>query len=367
MRILFLCGTLESGKCGGGDYTRRLAGELINQGHEIAICALMDKFVGTTTEEMQKTERTEVSVVRLPYANGFISNCKTAKLWVDNYDPEWISLQYGPFAFHDKGLPFGLGDSIQQLTKGRKLHIMFHELWVGMNREASFKLAYWGRMQRAMIHSFIKKVKPAVIHTQTKLYQLQLNKIGANVSLLPLFSNIKVAYSSPKLKDPNHLCFVVFGAIHSGAPIEAFAKEVSDYAIHKNLKVSFKFIGRCGKEQEHWASILDSFKLEVSILGELSEEIISKELSEASMGIVNTPLDLIEKSGANAAMKEHGLAVISLSHNWIPRGLKIDYDYQKRNQFRLGDVVNALNNKELDTGISLFNIAKSFLNRLKIQ
>ncbi|MFV8374679.1 hypothetical protein [Flavobacterium sp. LB1P71] len=365
MKIIFLCGSLELGKDGVGDYTRRLAGELIRQDHYCAIVAIMDKGVNSTLEEIQESELAiTIPVIRFPYDKGYSVNGKEAKRWIDAFDPEWISLQYVPFSFHPKGLHFGFCVVINKLIKGRKLHVMFHELWVGMNREASFKLQIWGMLQREMISSFIKNLKPLAIHTHTKLYQLQLNKICTSVSLLPLFSNIKVVHSNPKIKNPNHLRFVVFGAIHLGAPIEAFAKEFADYAINKNLKISFTFIGRCGKEQEHWATVLHSFKLEATILGELSAEQISKELSEASIGIVNTPLGLIEKSGANAAMREHGLSVICLSHNWTPRGVRIDYDYQKRYQFESGNITNLINNQEVVAEMSLLRIANSFINTI---
>lgn len=365
MKIMFLCGSVESGKDGVGDYTRRLAGELIRQGHHCGIIAIMDKGVQETIEELQYSEHTNIHVLRLPFKKGFLLNCKEAKGWIDTFDPDWISLQYVPFSFHPKGLPFGLGLAINKLIKGRKLHIMFHELWVGMNTEATFKFRIWGMLQSSMIRSFVKKLNPLSIHTQTKLYQMQLDKIEVVASLLPLFSNIKVLNSSSNLKNPKHLRFIVFGAIHPGAPIKAFAKEVAEYAINEKLKISFTFIGRCGEEQNNWAAIFHSFKLEVTILGELSTEQISKELSQASIGIVNTPLHLIEKSGANAAMKEHGLAVICLSHNWTPRGVRLNYDYQKRHQFKSGDIINLLNNKEPVTEIILFNTANSFINTIK--
>lgn len=364
MKIIFLCGSLEPGKDGVGDYTRRLASELIRQGHECAIVAFMDKGAQQTIEVIQVIDSTNISLLRLPYSNGYKANCIDAKPWIDAFNPDWISLQYVPFSFHPKGLPFSFSKSIQEAAQGRKLHIMFHELWVGMNKEASFKLQTWGQLQRVMIQSFIKNVKPSSVHTQSKLYQWQLKKMDVKVSFLPLFSNIKVVHANYSLKNPKHLRFIVFGAIHSGAPIEAFAKEVANYAISENLKISFTFIGRCGVEQNHWAAILRSFKLEVTILGELSTEQISKELSEASIGIVNTPLYLIEKSGANAAMREHGLTVICLSHNWTPRGVRLDYDYQKTHQFKSGNIADVLNKREVVTEMTVCTIANSFINTI---
>ena len=52
MKIVFLCGSLEPGRDGVGDYTRMLAAEIIRKGHNAAIVALADKyslepFIGT--------------------------------------------------------------------------------------------------------------------------------------------------------------------------------------------------------------------------------------------------------------------------------------------------------------------------------
>ena len=43
MKLLFLCSSLEPGRDGVGDYTRRLAGECLRQGHEVRLLSLNDK------------------------------------------------------------------------------------------------------------------------------------------------------------------------------------------------------------------------------------------------------------------------------------------------------------------------------------
>jgi hypothetical protein len=55
MKIIFLCGSLEPGCDGVGDYTRRLAGELIKQGHHIAAVALNDQYLQEEFTGMQQT------------------------------------------------------------------------------------------------------------------------------------------------------------------------------------------------------------------------------------------------------------------------------------------------------------------------
>jgi len=324
MKILFLCGSLEPGKDGVGDYTRRLAGELIRQGHQCGIIAVMDKDV---QEIAYETQDINIPVFRLPFKNGFALNSKEAKGWVDAFDPDWISLQYVCFSFHSKGLPFGFGAAVKQLTKGRKLHVMFHELWVGMDREASFKLQMWGKLQRIMISSFIKNAAPLVIHTQTKLYQMQLLKFGISVNKLPLFGNIPVidVISEIKSIEPvqNKKVFsiVIFGSIHFGAPVEAFATSVNKYAYKNDLDVEIVFIGRCGEEIKQWLTICESNKITTKVLGEQPAAKISEVLRIADLGITTTPLLLSEKSGTVAAMLEHGLPVLCVSRSWEVKGL----------------------------------------------
>jgi hypothetical protein len=45
-------------------------------------------------------------------------------------------------------------------------------------------------------------------------------------------------------------------------------------------------------------------------LGELEESDVSRALHSADFGIAVSPLEIIDKSGAAAAMREHGLPVI---------------------------------------------------------
>ncbi|RDC66091.1 glycosyltransferase family protein [Adhaeribacter pallidiroseus] len=364
MRIIFLCGSLEIGRDGVGDYTRRLSGELIHQGHQTAIIALYDKGIKEVISYTQQSEDLIIPVLRIPAFYSSNQRCDLAQKWVDNFNPDWLSLQFVPFAFQSKGLTIGLSKLLKKIGSDRCWHVMFHELWVGMDIQSSIKLKLWGQIQKKIIQSMVFRLKPKLIHTQTRLYQEQLYKIGLDSKYLSLFSNIPVHYNRapktyklPQLKVGSSINFVVFGSIHTGAPIELFTQEASLYAKKKGIKLSLTIIGRSGEEQLHWKTVWELRGLVVEILGEQTPERISEVLSKATFGLSTTPSILIEKSGTVAAMFAHGLPVICISRIWTPRGVP---------NFKLPNNVVQYKSGNLETCFLLASSPKLFNNVSKI-
>jgi hypothetical protein len=325
MKIVFLCGSLELGCDGVGDYVRRLAAELSKQGHEPAGIALNDQYIQQEVSIRPETVDAALPMLRLPASWPISRRFQRAQEWTDGFGAEWLSLQFVPFAFHYKGLAFDLGKHLARLGRGRSWHLMVHELWVGMDAEAPLKHRWWGKLQRYLIKSMIKDLQPKVINTQTSLYQAQLAKLGFSSHLLPLFANIPNANLAKTEKTPveesRAVSLVIFGSIHAGAPVEQFAQDAAQYAQENAVTVKLTMIGRCGKEQETWAAIWRAVGLPVEILGEQTPEYISHVLSEASLGVATTPVDVIGKSGTAAAMLEHGLPVLCVAHPWFPVGI----------------------------------------------
>lgn len=83
MKIQFLCGSLEPGRDGVGDYTRRLAGELIRQGNDVSIIALNDRFVKEITDLEQGFEGENIPVLRLPSILKSNIRFSAAKQYID--------------------------------------------------------------------------------------------------------------------------------------------------------------------------------------------------------------------------------------------------------------------------------------------
>lgn len=271
-----------------------------------------------------------VPVTRVPSGMAAEEKLRRLKKALDNFNPQWLSLQFVPFAFDDKGLFFGLTGFLARLGEGRSWHIMFHELWVGMEKESPAKHFWWGMLQKRLITSLLRKLKPAAIHTQASLYLAQLQKMGFNAAHLPLFSNIPVKAPVTVQKNNGNnddttakkVSFVLFAAIHQGAPAQSFARDVAAYGRSAGIKFKLILVGRCGAGQDAWTKAWVDEGMEVSVLGEQPSQRLSEIFFTASAGISTTPYALAEKSGSVAAMQEHGLPVICVSYPWTPRWIK---------------------------------------------
>lgn len=318
MRIVFLCGSLEQGRDGVGDYTRRLGRELIRSNHEVALISLNDRHIQNVSEEDLEIEGVFFKTIRLARTMSWKVRIKRAKGFVNSFDPQWLSLQFVPFSFQNKGLPWFLARQMEKLGAGRNWHIMFHELWIGMDKKASFKHRVLGRLQKYIIKRTINVLEPKSIHTQTKLYQAHLEKLGFRAEILPLFGNIPNFF--PTEAHNEHLINIaVFGGIHHGAKLNKMIKELP-----KTNQYKFHFIGNNGPGQEDWVEILIKNNIEYELYGWMGMREVSKVLSKCQWGLTTTPYYLSEKSGSAAAMLDHNLTVFCIARKWKPRNMKLN-------------------------------------------
>ncbi|MRI02112.1 hypothetical protein GH721_16325 [Kriegella sp. EG-1] len=316
MKIVFICGSLEPGKDGVGDYTRRLASELIKQNHEVSVIALNDSFISANNSSSQFFENIKIDTLRLASTLNVKSREILAKNWIQKKDPEFLSLQFVPFSYHPKGIPFGLTKLLLTIGAERKWHIMFHEIWLGMNIESSTKHKIIGKIQQGIIKTIFKKLQPKIVHTHSQLYKCLLENIGISASILPLYSNIPVCELNNEKNMNDAIQFVVFGGIAPSSNFEQFAIEVANLSKKQNKNICLTFVGRNGPHQKQWVEIWKKLNLEYNILGELSPKEISYTLKTMNIAITTTPYALIEKSGAAAAMACHNIPVISISNSW---------------------------------------------------
>lgn len=348
MKIFFICGSLEPGRDGVGDYSRRLCGALLRKGIEVQILSLCDHHAGTFVRENQMVEGHTILVNRIPVST---SN-KQCFIWsqeiIIDFKPDWISLQYVPYSFHPKGLPFWLPSFLKKLKGNHQWHFMFHELWIGMDRKASFKNKCIGLLQKKILLQILKGKEKIILNTQIDLYQSIIKSLGYNVQILPLFSNIikKVALDLETIIAHSELRFCLFGSIHYGAPVEKFIKDLNLVLSMSNEKrlLKFIFIGHCGVAIEEWKGVLLSNKINFEITGFVKDEEISTILSSCNYGISTTPYILNQKSGSLAAMLDHQLPSICVARDWEVKG------------FNQGMFLNLINYKNQET-------IEQFINR----
>ncbi|MBW1655018.1 hypothetical protein [Flavobacterium quisquiliarum] len=326
MDILFVCGSAEAGKDGVGDYTRRLCAELLHRKHDVRILALCDNQSNFFVTESQLIGKDQVTVYRIPAATDVKQRFTWTKQIVNDFQPDWISLQFVPYSFNPKGLPFWLPSFLKNLKGNHKLHIMFHELWIGMDLDATIKSKCIGLMQKTLISKILKTKEKVVIHTQTDLYKSKISKLGYNAQILPLFSNIAKSNEAEHKGMVYHsdLRFCVFGNIHYGAPVEQFIYDLKlVLSISKEIRtLKFVFIGNCGAEIEEWKKVLKANEIRFEETGFVNDFEISEILSSCQYGISTTPYLLNQKSGSLASMFDHELAVLCVARKWDVRGFK---------------------------------------------
>lgn len=375
MRITFLCSSLEPGRDGVGDYTRLLAEECVRQGHECSLIALHDRHVSEPIEEavpvspspshVSVSASQDVSVsasppisafqdvsvsafqnvspplplLRLPSTMPWPERVQRATSFLKQFEPDWISLQFVPYGFNDKGLIWTLSRHLHQIIGNCRQHIMFHELWIGEAKQSPLRHRIIGVVQRWFILNMISKLKPALIHTHTPLYAAMLQEQGFPASILPLFGNIPVIMSDaentkwlwdelaaagcPVTHENRSRFWLIgfFGTLHPEWEPEPFFSILSAAAKAAGKCVCLLAIGRLGCGEEHWSAYAQRYAREFSFisLGEQAAERISELLHAVDFGVATSPWQLISKSGTAAAMLDHGLSVIVNRDNFHSR------------------------------------------------
>jgi glycosyltransferase involved in cell wall biosynthesis len=324
MNILFICGSAEPGKDGVGDYTRLLCYELIRLGHIAQIVSLCDQKVSIFTNQNQETEEAKITVYRIPISSPNHQRLLWSQEILNEFQPDWISLQFVPYSFNSKGLPFWLPSFLYKLKGNHKWHIMFHELWIGMDSNAAFKSRCIGLLQKKLVSKILREKEKIIINTQSDLYQYKIAALGYIAQILPLFSNIIKNNRSIRgtTNDDLELKFCIFGSIHFGAPVEKFIDELKQFLFTRKEKriLKFVFIGHCGVAIEEWKKVLLANKINFEITGFVTDKQISNILSSCQYGISTTPYILNQKSGSLAAMFDHQLSVLCVARKWTLNG-----------------------------------------------
>ncbi len=331
MNCVFLCACLEPGRDGVGDYCRGLAEELVALGHQAGIVAINDSFVDT-----EKLIESPLPMLRLPQKADWKSRIEITAKFLGAMKAEWVSFQFVSYGIHPKGLARGFARICQPLIEGRKVHVMCHELWIGAAQGSPLKDRIIGRLQKQYILDWLRVVKPRVVNTTNAAYRHMLAREKIAAAELPLFGNIQISDGDSKWMEQElagagvaksargqYWIFGVFGGIPPVWDATELLERVLPIADKKNKKVILAAIGRHGAGELALAKAQERFRGRVQVLrfGERSESQISEFLDAVDFGVATVPWRLFGKSGAAAAMLEHGLPVI-VTRNEIRIGLE---------------------------------------------
>lgn len=328
MKLLFFCGSLEPGRDGVGDYTRRLAGECAGRGHDCTVLALHDPSASRPSDLTSG----EVRLIRLPATSAWTKRIASARRHMQRFNPDWVSWQFVAQAFHPRGfLPAVLLQNAAEL-RGPRCHLMMHELWLGLERGAAWRARALGWLQRRGVLCLLDQLNPDCLQTSNATYQAALGREGHVAEVLGLFGNVPVAADFPgraltlagwrpgPAGAHAPLVAVTFGTLHPQWQPAATADWLRATAARLGRTAFLIALGRTGA---HATAILDGFRQQgigVAETGELAEANVSHLLQAADLGIAPHPWALIGKSGAAAAMLDHGLPVLVPRDDWRLRG-----------------------------------------------
>lgn len=328
MKIAFITSSLEPGKDGVGDYTRLLAEECVRQGHSCCLVSLNERSLTQISESKIAVDYLEILLLCLPISMPWKQRIAYAEKLLALFQPDWISLQFVPYGYQDKGIIIKLRKRLQPLLKGRQLHIMFHELWIGQSTSAKLRERLVGTVQKFFILQLIKQLQPLVVHTSNSTYVALLKQNGVSASRLPLFGSISITSQNAerwlfselqelglniKTENRNHFwLFGFFGSLHPVWPAEPLFGCLYGAAIQNNRQVAIISIGRLGPGEQLWKSLSENYSSQFVFLqlGERSPLEISEFFNSIDFGIATSPYALIGKSATVAAMLEHKLPVM---------------------------------------------------------
>ncbi len=324
MKIAFICGSMEPGLDGVGDYTRRLAAGLLNKGYDVLIISYKDRNTNTVTEERQWVDKRGVDVIRLPQNLKRQERCIALKDFLTKFDPQWISLQYVPYSYHKRGIAFSLPSELQAAFKKAKVHIMFHELWQGESNESTFKDVILGRLQKSVSLDLITRLKPRTVTTTNEYYKRCFEKAKIKIDKIPVFSNMPKGDVSGKAilsklptkvleEREKYIIAGFFGGFHFHNDISTRLTEFRD-KVKRSLgkELLILHVGRSGGIETVFRDISERTEIETCVLGEWPEQDIADLFTHIDVGLSNYPKVLSEKSGSIAALLNNGCPVMIL-------------------------------------------------------
>ena len=287
MKICFITGQKEFKQCGITDYVELLAQRLEKLEHQT---------------ELYFINKDCVELTDLPNADLY-------------------SIQFAPYSYANNGMPKTILRFLANKLKNKRVHLNFHEIWVGAYPSANYKERGIGWLQKNLILGFINKCKPAWITSSNAAALDRLKQAGVPAILMYLFGNIPFLANSKATTKGQTLHVAFFGTPYADFPYDKLGNFFSNLSNTSGKKLKIILIGRQREDagSNHLYSLCKENKFLIERTGELSTDLISELLQKCSLGVSTTPYDVIGKSGATAAMFEHGLPVLAYDDGDTPQ------------------------------------------------
>jgi hypothetical protein len=211
-----------------------------------------------------------------------------------------------------------------------------------------------GFVQKYFVLSFVRQAKPAKFHTSNLAYQALLGRNGIPAGVLPLFGNIAIEenlsgwmeaeLAKAGVTDRNRKDFFILGIFGSIPPEwngEQFMRMVKEAMGKLNRQVLLLTAGSHSADaEERLQTAARELSVKVAGFGPQPQERLSEFLQSLDYGVATTSWCLLGKSGAVAAMVEHGLPVLVLRDDVDldviepggPRCIRMEGDWVKKMQ-----------------------------------
>ena len=322
MKILFICSSQEPGRDGIGDYTRHLARELSKKGCDTSIIALYDRHLNTPVID---TEIDTIPVLRLSGKHSLQNNLTPARKWIEKRKPDVISLQYVPYGFQAKGLPFQLPAMIKKLGQGSKVHIMFHELWLGESKDSTLKEKILGFLQRKITDSLVKNSGFGYTFANAAFYADCLQREGIQAQVMPIFNSLPVGTGNSHLLNrfpgyifkerKKYVIAAFFGGTHYHLTLKEKVVKLNEMIQATGKVLVAVHIGK-GKPEASFIEVFSSQQIEFIILGEQIAKDAADFFVHIDLGLSTYPKILYQKSSSMASMLNNGLPMVLLRNSF---------------------------------------------------
>src|SRR5690554_1383850 len=291
-----------------------------------------------------------------------------------HFKPDIVSLQFVPFSFHSKGLPLFLPKWLSGFNGFPvKWHFMFHELWVADSKAHSIKAWLVRELQKAIIKKLLKQFTNVRIATSNQAYSRMLNRLGFEVDVLPIFSNLPKGKRReiPHVSNRNEkIVGVFFGHLQENLQLlenVRFLSNAIETQLNKQLVILHIGNNRNPKTVELISQLATQLHIQTLSLGYLDAQEVADMLYSADIGLSNYPIDLINKSGTIASMLYNELPVILLAGDNCKR-TKLDLS-EVKSWYDSDDLNGFIHQKtnfslKYDPKITAKKLEQKFLNQL---